>query len=193
MSITKATILTKVRERVGDGGPTYTYTNIDAEIEIILKQIASRVPGIAQTTASLSFSVGVISATLPMGFVRWRALTNSSNQPLEKISTLEELLARFTPSTTQGTANAWTIFGGKVYINPAPSGSTTLTLFYCYEDTDADAITYPDCADEAIIEGVCHLIELARGTIGTIPEKAVTHKNLFDEQIAMLTARYGDL
>jgi len=188
VAIDKATILTEVNGRLGDRG----LTDIDSEIVAAGRQICSRVPGIMQKTGTLNFLINTNSIALPTDFVAQRSLTNSSQVPLEWVKTLTELQARLSAVATAGTPKAWTIFGGKAYIYPTCTPATALTLHYCYEDSSADLIRLPNDAQEALIEGVCVLIELAHGTAaGEITGETVTHKKFFDEEIGVLNARYG--
>ena len=187
MSITKATILTKVNSRTGS-----SETDIDAKIVTVIRQICSRVPGVLQKTGTISISEDGNNADLPSDFVAKRTLTDSSQKPLNWVDSLAELQGRFRATTTAGTPEEWTIFQGKVYVAPFSIAAASLTLHYCYEDSSADSITLPDAAEEAIIEGVCVQLELERGTAaGEITEETLTHKKLFNEEIAVLNARYG--
>ena len=187
MTIAKATILTTVNARLNRAE-----TDIDAKIVTVISQICSRVPGILQGTTALNLLVNTNSIALPTDFVAKRSLTNSSQVPLKWVQTLAELQARFSAVATAGTPKEWTIFRNMAYVYPTCSAATALTMHYCYEDSSADDITLPSDAAEALIEGVCVLIELAHGTAaGEITSETVTHKKFFDEEIAVLNARYG--
>ena len=187
MAILKATVLATVNDRLNRAE-----TDIDAKIVTACRQICSRVPGVMQKTDTLNFLINTNSIALPTDFVAKRTLTNSSQVPLKWVKTLAELQARLCAVATAGTPKEWTIFGGKAYVYPTCSAATALTLHYCYEDDSAGDINLPDDAQEALIEGVCVLIELAHGVAsGEITEETVTHKKFFDEEINVLHARYG--
>jgi len=189
MSFTKVDILTEARNRTGRGTDL---TSIDNELKSILLDLASRVPGMVEKSGGVTIAENGISATVPADFVRKRALTDSSYKPLHWVDTLEELLARYSADATKGTPSKWTIFEKKVYVWPAASTQTALTLYYHYEDTSVNSITYPDCAKEACIEGVCKLVELGKSQQAAIPPDAVTHHSFYEQQVAILQTRFGN-
>jgi hypothetical protein len=154
-------------------------------------QICGRVPGILQKTGGLTVAINTNSIALPSDFVARRTLTDSNQKPLLWLDTLAELQARFNADVTTGTPTVWTIFENKAYVYPKASAAAALTMYYCYKDSSANSITLPDIAEEALVEGVCSLVELSRGVLGQISPDTVTHKTFFEEQIKMLQGLYG--
>jgi len=189
MSITKATILSAVNSRL-----TLKKTEIDDKIVQVIQEICSRVPGILQKESSITVSALDYKDDLPTDYVDWRSLTDSYRKPLEYIKSMDELMAKFNADTTAGTPKFFTIWNAKeLFFYPQVVAEITLKLFYCYQDTTADTITMPDVAKEAIIEGVCHQLELERGTLGATTDQQRTHERLYDKQVAILEKRYGRL
>jgi len=187
MSINKTTILAAVNQRL-----TLNETNIATKIVTILQEISSRIPGILQKSSTVTIAANAYSGVWPTDYVEVRSLVGETHKPLEFVGGLDNLNAKFEADITQGEPEFFHMHNdGNVYVWPRPTTSTALTLHYCYQDTSASSITMPDVVQEAIIEGVCHLLELGRGTLGDMTEQAWTHKTLYEDQIKMLTNRYG--
>ena len=184
----KAGVRTEVNARLGLG---LAADGIDTELEIIMREISSRIGGMLEKSGTVTIAAAANNGTLPTDFV---ALGNGSlcddSAPLDEKTSLRELL-NFTNTGESTTISAFCIFNKTAYVYGSPAASTSLDIYYEYEDSDVDTITMPDCAFEACIEGVCYLIELGKGVIGELPEGALTHLTLYEKQITMLQDRYA--
>ncbi len=188
MTIAKSAILNSVDSRLNLDG---SVTDIDTDIVKIIQKVVSLVPGISEKTDTVTIANAAYSGTLPDGFVAGVAVTNSSGQPLEWVEHIADLMVMKRSNTTAGDPESFSIFGNSLYVHPTSSGGHTLTVFEEYEDSSADAITLPDCAEEALIEGVCMLKEEERGVPGLDPDQIGTHERLFNSWILSLQARYA--
>jgi len=188
MSITKATILTATNARLNR---TDSVGDIDAKIVKVIMKIVALVPSIAEKTADVTVLVNTYSVALPTGFGSLTGVINASGQPLEIVGSIENLLIKKRSETTAGTPTHCAIFANSLYVHPTASAETTLTLLEEYFDTSADSITLPDEAEEALIEGVCALLERDRGVAGLITEGELTHEALFKDEISILQALYA--
>ena len=188
MTIAKSAILDAVDTRLNLSG---SVTDIDADIVKIIQKIVSLVPGISEKTATATIADAAYSGSLPSGFVAVVAVTNSSGQPLEKVEHIADLMVMKRSNITAGNPESYCIFGSSLYVHPTSDGGHTLTVFEEYEDSSADGITLPECAEEALIEGVCMLKEEERGVPGLDPDQIGTHERLFNSWILSLQARYA--
>ena len=186
MSIAKATILTATNTRLNR---TDSAGDIDNKIVKVIMKIVGLVPGIAEKTAAVTVLINTYSIALPTGFAALVAVANSSGQILEPVD-IKELLAQKRSDTVAGTPVDYAIFGNSLYVHPTVSAETVLTLFEEYFDTSAGSINLPDEATEALIEGVCALLERDRGVAGALPEAGLTHEVLFKDEISILQALY---
>ena len=187
MAITKANILTEVRARTGRGT---AIADIDDELTTILMEVSALVPGAVQTSGTVTIAAFGWSVARPSDFVKLVSASTSAKPALEKVS-FEQIQAQRAGSTTVGVVTHIATRDGNVYVWPVATASTVVTLYYQYEESDPDTIGLDDVCEEALIEGVCHKIELGLGALGSVPEQAVTHGTYYDKQIALLQSRYG--
>jgi len=187
MAWTKTNILTDVKARLS----REDLASIDTELLKILLDLAARVPGMLQKTSAVTVSTAGV-APLPTDFVRRKSLIDSSGKSLEFVRDIDTLLNQFNISTTAGTPEKYSLFSGSMYVWPKPAAETTLTLLYDYKDTGVSIITLPDDAREAATEGVCHQIELGKGSQGMINAEAITHLTLYDRAVEVLKLAYQD-
>lgn len=187
MSILSDTILTDVNARLN-----LSETDIDAKILRAIQKIVSVVPGIAETTSTVTVADAAYTGTLPTDFAVDLAVTDSAGKPLERVDNVVDLLALMhSNATANATLTSYAIFGDSLYVHPPSSGGHTLTIFYEYADASADSITLPDCAYEALTELVCAQLELERGMVGNLTEQASGHERIANEELAVLQARYA--
>ncbi len=184
MSIAKATILTEVNNRLG-----LALTDIDTELLAVMKEIAALVPGILQKTDTVTVSINTTSAALPTDIIDNIAVLDSSGIPLTR-RPFHLVISKLRAVTTTGAAKIYAFFNKMIYVYPKVSAATTLTIFYNHDDTNVNSIGLPDEVSEALIEGVCHKVELGKGVLGELAPGTVTHYTFYQDNIKVLQTRY---
>ena len=187
MTIAKSDILTQVRARTGRGT---AISSIDTELASVLRELSALVYGACEKTATVTISTGN-NNSLPSDMQRAVSVADSTGILLDRVK-ISDLLALNNADSDEGTASKWARWGGKLYVWPTPAASTTYTVYYYYEEDDVDSIGLDDVFQEALIEGVCHKVELGLGVLGAVSAEAITHKRYYDEQVQILQSRYND-
>jgi len=185
MSITKAQVLTEVKARTARA--ELSASDIEKELEAILLDLSTRWPFL-QKTSTVTIAASGVNASLPSDYRSLYGVTDASGRSLEKI-TFKQWVAFYNISTdTAAQIDYYTTFQEKLYIYPAPTGETVLTLYYAYQDSSADAITLPGCFSEAIIEGVCW--KVCEGKFDR--DNATQFEKSYETQIASLIQRFAE-
>jgi len=182
--------LTAARARTGR---QTALESIDTQLLAIMIDLSARVPGALQKTGVVTVLTNTYSIALPTDCIAVKAAADPNGAGLEKAQGgIDEVMTLLgVDNTANTTLEKWAVFEKKIYVFPKSSGGHALTLYYQYEDNNIAAITFDDCCKEALIEGVCHKVELGFGVLGQVPEKAVTHGNFYEKEVASLQARYA--
>lgn len=189
MTITKAAILSEVQDR---SGRSTEVVDIDVELLAIMKEVSARVPGAMGKIDTITIAASGQSVAWPDDTIYIEAITDPNDKVLEKLSIRSLLALHEAASADAATITDYSIFENKVYVQPTPTAETVLNVYYRYEEDDIDSIGFDDCFKEALIEGVCHKIELGKGLLGEITPQTISHKTFFDEQVAILNLRYKE-
>lgn len=184
MAITKAEILTEVNDRL-----SLAQTDIDTELLTVLQEIAVAVPGILQKTDTVTILINTSNIALPSDIISDVAVLDSNGVPLTR-RPFQYVINKLKSSTTSGTPEYYTFFDRKIYVYPIASADTTLTIAYNHDDTNIESIGMPDEAKEAIIEGVCHKVELGKGVLAEPTTGTITHYNFYMNLTKLLQTRY---
>jgi len=188
MTILKATVLTATNARLNREDSANA---IDAKIVNVSMKITALVEGILEKTDTVTIANAAYSGTLPTGFAALVDVVDSDGYQLEKIDRITDLHAKRRAGVTAGDPTHYCIHANSIYVHPPSSGGHTLTVFEEYFDTSADSILLPDVAEEALIEGVCALLERDKGVAGEIPPGGLTHEVLFKEEVSILQVLYA--
>lgn len=188
MAITREQVLTKVNSRTGR-------EKVDIDDELLsayqILAAATRITKDATVTVQASFEY-VAQPTDMLEVID--VIQQEGDTPLDEI-TFRELKQRRRLDTSTGSsiATAYCVRTERIYIHPGcGSGeSTPLKLFYrFFPEAAADTNPFPDTFDEAILEYVCLKVYEDDGMLEA--PAAITHKQLFDQQLAMLIEVYKD-
>ena len=188
MSLEKSDILTAVRARMGRGTEI---EDINVELKAVMIDLSQRVAGALQKTGTVTVADGTSSIALPSDCIRVREVLDPNGKNLGRKDIGEILTQLGIDTDAAATLEDWTVFEKKLYVFPRSSGGHAVTLYYRYEDSNVDAITMDDCFSEALIEGVCHKIELGMGVIGGITAQTITHGTFYEKEVAALQERYA--
>jgi len=205
MAITKANILTEVKQRTSRtdltcaAGAIDNTTDITRKIESTLYDICTRAPFLVQD-AAVTVTAGAHSANLPTDFSDmvdvWVASGSGSSSKLKMVTFREYVSFRNINSTAStplrcavSRDSTSSYSRASIFIHPPPSAETVLTIYYSYQDDDIDNIELPNRFREAIIEGTCYRVWLGMDDT----EKSTFHKEKYDEQLQILLGRYGFL
>lgn len=189
MTITKANILTEVQNRTGRGS---SVDDIDVELLAIMKEVSVRVSGAMETTGTVTVAASGASIAWPSDAIQIDAITDPDGKILEIMPIKQLLTLHEADSGDAATITNYAEYKEHIYVQPTPTAETILTVYYRYEEDDVDSIGFDDCFKEALIEGVCHKVELGVGLLGEITPQTISHKTFFDEQVAILNLRYKE-
>lgn len=182
MTIEKAAVIAAVRNRTGRGTGL---ASIDTELLAILVDLSNKVPAATQTSSTVTISAAAVSGTLPASCTK-----PVSVQGMDIITFPEYLAFKNADSDDAATIKRVAFYGGLIYVHPSPTGATDLTLFHRAEENDIDNISLDDDFFEAVAEGVTWKVWAGLGTDSELQAEAVTHKQLYDEQVGLMSARY---
>lgn len=186
MTITAAEVLSSAQTRTG----RTDITAIDNELEAVLLDLSHTFPFL-EASASLTVTANAVNAALPSGMRAVTAVADSSSRKLLPITFSEYQQWVNQDSAAGSTMKRWAVFNDYLYVHPKMATQQTLTIYYNYETNSTTSIAFPDRFQEAIIEGVCFKMYEMRGLLGQVPE-ANTHKQLYDEQKAILVSSYKE-
>jgi len=187
MAITKANILTAVKARTG----RTELTDIDTELEGILRDLSSRWPFLEKVDATLTLTINVANMDLPADFRGVSAVKMTVTGAKLTPQTFGQLTALLSANSTSGVPTRYAIFNDDLYVYPAPSSALGVTMYYSYETGDSDSIPFADCFREAITQGVCFKIYEGKSLLGEVAA-ADMHLKLYEQQIDVLKARYAN-
>jgi len=185
MTIAKADILTEVKNRLNRP----SLADIDSELLTIMQEVATLVPGILQKTDTCTIAASGYNIALPTGVIYPVAVTDSNGIPLTKKS-FQHVISKLRSDVATATAEIYAFFAKKIYVHPKVKAETVLTVYFNHDDSNVNSIALPDEADEALIEGVCHKIQLSKGLLNELPPGTITHHNFYQAQIEYLKTRY---
>lgn len=188
MSITKANILIEVQDRTARGS---SLTTIDTELEAVMREVSALVPGLCQKNDTVTLGADIRAVSLPPDCLRPYSVSDASGNSIGSKVDFENYISRVSADTTSGTMRIWTEHAKSLYVWRPPATEQVLTVYFDYEDSDVDAITMPDPAEEALIEGTCYAVWAGLGAGVEVPPEAQTHKTEYEKHIAVLQARYA--
>ncbi len=201
MAYVLSSLVTRVQQRVRDTGYSSSeivdYIN-DTQRDVLVEY---EIP-LTEATQNYTVTTNVADITngngLPDDFqVAINLIDTTSGQektiPYKDYHELDQLYGDLADTTLHppGQPSCWYLYGGVIYLFPAPKAAYTLTLRYYKSppllSSDADVPLIPEAFGELLVRGAAARVLQAKDMY----DQAAVHENKYEELVLKLVNRYG--